>query len=454
MPLTCYATVSDLALCQRCPALFAYKIHMRKKSAWRVGIHGGGEAYGSIFHREISEKFFNAASDSRSPLHKKILSAASGGADSLEECVRENFFAPFVERRAERLSSGQILSMAQAVRVWVRRMAAFLEDCEPVFLKPEGKLQGCYRSEEHEAELIINGRYDAMIFNPGRHEVRLFEFKGFKKSDVVVPLSQSLIYSWLVKKSSGIIPSIEIIYLDEEEPEIFETRVVREMIISGLPGLFGTALDIILLRRIPEMLHDENLCSQCKFTAKCKGDMKKIFSLRRRGVSLLSVAVFLFAATMITAQVFFFTTMSAETASDERDILRARLQLANIVETARNNYLTPKNTESRDITWKKSSTKGESIFSMKRFCESKDYDGSTHLRVYDLNYIYKDEDLEYDEWNDIDAPAKLFPPMEDHYLIRAYKTRTNGKNLMLQVLVTSDGKIKSYEEIWYKKNDE
>lgn len=442
MPLTCYATVSDLALCQRCPALFAYKIHMRKKSAWRVGIHGGGEAYGSIFHREISEKFFNAASDSRSPLHKKILSAASGGADSLEECVRENFFAPFVERRAERLSSGQILSMAQAVRVWVRRMAAFLEDCEPVFLKPEGKLQGCYRSEEHEAELIINGRYDAMIFNPGRHEVRLFEFKGFKKSDVVVPLSQSLIYSWLVKKSSGIIPSIEIIYLDEEEPEIFETRVVREMIISGLPGLFGTALDIILLRRIPEMLHDENLCSQCKFTAKCKGDMKKIFSLRRRGVSLLSVAVFLFAATMITAQVFFFTTMSAETASDERDILRARLQLANIVEEVKGTLASH---SGGSASWEDFDDLAQ---------DERTYGSDTYSKYYDLDYTYVSKDLEYNEWSKIDAPAKLFPPMEDHYLIRAYKERTNGKNLMLQVLVTSDGKIKSYEEIWYKKNDE
>lgn len=442
MPLTCYATVSDLALCQRCPALFAYKIHMRKKSAWRVGIHGGGEAYGSIFHREISEKFFNAASDSRSPLHKKILSAASGGADSLEECVRENFFAPFVEKRSERLSSGQILSMAQAVRVWVRRMAAFLEDCEPVFLKPEGKLQGCYRSEEHEAELIINGRYDAMIFNPGRHEVRLFEFKGFKKSDVVVPLSQSLIYSWLVKKSSGIIPSIEIIYLDEEEPEIFETRVVREMIISGLPGLFGTALDIILLRRIPEMLHDENLCSQCKFTAKCKGDMKKIFSLRRRGVSLLSVAVFLFAATMITAQVFFFTTMSAETASDERDILRARLQLANIVEEVKGTLASH---SGGSASWEDFDDLAQ---------DERTYGSDTYSKYYDLDYTYVSKDLEYNEWSKIDAPAKLFPPMEDHYLIRAYKERTNGKNLMLQVLVTSDGKIKSYEEIWYKKNDE
>ena len=442
MPLTCYATVSDLALCQRCPALFAYKIHMRKKSAWRVGIHGGGEAYGSIFHREISEKFFNAASDSRSPLHKKILSAASGGADSLEECVRENFFAPFVEKRSERLSSGQILSMAQAVRVWVRRMAAFLEDCEPVFLKPEGKLQGCYRSEEHEAELIINGRYDAMIFNPGRHEVRLFEFKGFKKSDVVVPLSQSLIYSWLVKKSSGIIPSIEIIYLDEEEPEIFETRVVREMIISGLPGLFGTALDIILLRRIPEMLHDENLCSQCKFTAKCKGDMKKIFSLRRRGVSLLSVAVFLFAATMITAQVFFFTTMSAETASDERDILRARLQLANIVEEVKGTLASH---SGGSASWEDFDDLAQ---------DERTYGSDTYSKYYDLDYTYVSKDLEYNEWSKIDAPAKLFPPMEDHYLIRAYKERTNGKNLMLQVLVTNGGTIKSYEEIWYKKNDE
>ena len=70
---TCYISVSDLALCQRCPALLAYKIHRNEKSAWHVGINGSGYAYGTIFHENIAQVFFEGASNPNHELHSKIL---------------------------------------------------------------------------------------------------------------------------------------------------------------------------------------------------------------------------------------------------------------------------------------------------------------------------------------------------------------------------------------------
>ena len=52
----CYINVSDAALCQRCPALLAYKIYRGFKDAWKVGINGNGHYYGTLFHKnEIVE---------------------------------------------------------------------------------------------------------------------------------------------------------------------------------------------------------------------------------------------------------------------------------------------------------------------------------------------------------------------------------------------------------------
>lgn len=463
--LECYVSVSDLAICQRCPALFAYKIHMHEKSVWNVGIKSNGEIYGSAFHKEISEKFFNAASDPEDPLYDEIKFAASEGADSLERLVSEKFFLPFIENRSvadcqgKSFTTGQVLAMARAVRVWVRGMLIFFEGSRPVFLKPEGKLQGSFNAND--AELIINGRYDAVIFNPDRGEVRLFEFKGFLKSDITVTLSQSLIYAWLIKKSSGIIPSVEIIYLDENRPEIFDSYTVRDMIISGLPGLFRSALDIILLRRMPEIMQDKNLCASCKFNSTCREDMEKIFvsklKRRRNGASLLSLMVFFFAALVITAQVFFFSNNSAESVREDRDIQSIRMQMASLVEDTKKQLAAGKITPpdlSTSISYKnfygdtKQKEFTDSDFKKRLEATSAD----TSVNIHKLDYTYDDTvDFDISEWNKKarSMDIRIFPPMKDHYLIRVNRKMPAENNFMLQVLVDKDGIVKTYEEIWW-----
>ena len=279
-----YTRVSDVALCQRCPALLAYMLHKGEKSAWRVGIRGNGHAYGSMFHKNIARVFFEAASDRGNPLHFRIASSIPGGSESLGALVRERIFLPFMEESSGRLETGQVMAMARGVDVWVRAMSDFFAgipslmrwpegNMHTVFIQPEQKLQGSYGLPDG-GRLIVTGCYDALMFNPDRAEARIFEFKGYMKSDIAVPLSQSLVYSWLIWKNTGVIPSVEIIYLDSagREPDIFAPETVKAMIRSGLPGLFSSAYGVISRGRFPEILRDEKLCSACKFRMTCRDD--------------------------------------------------------------------------------------------------------------------------------------------------------------------------------------
>ena len=280
-----YANVSGLAICQRCPILFGYKIHMCKKSIWSIGIRGRGHAYGSMFHKYIAKVFFEAASDTHSPLYSDLALAVSQGQTALENFTREKIFIPFLEKHSHEYTSEQIIAAANGVSVWVKAMAEFFAEIpslkhnptrnmSTIFLQPEQKLKAGY-DVQGEGRLIITGRYDALLFNPDKAEARLFEFKGYEKSDLAVPLSQSLMYAWLIKNFSGVVPSVEVIYLDEDakKPDIFDSDNVRGMIDTGLPGLFSAAFHTLTLRNMPRIVKDAALCSQCPFNGgKCDSD--------------------------------------------------------------------------------------------------------------------------------------------------------------------------------------
>ncbi|MBR1486614.1 MAG: PD-(D/E)XK nuclease family protein [Synergistaceae bacterium] len=515
MPIECYINVSDLAICQRCPALFAYKFHRHEKSAWRVGIKGNGENYGSVFHKEISGKFFKAAANPKNSLYDEINFAVSKGADSLEKLVRDKFFIPFIETREKYLTSAQILAMAAAVHTWIQRMLIFFKDSRPVFLKPEEKLQGAYIFQD--TKLIITGRYDALIFNPDKVETRLFEFKGFSKSNITVPLSQSLIYAWLLQKYSGIIPSIEIIYLDEKfskNPEIFDSNLVKKLIISGLPGLFRSALDIILLRRLPEIMQDKNLCDSCKFKNTCKDDMKKIFAqkfsfkTKRRGASLLSLMVFFMAAIVITAQVFFFSNISSKAVKEDRDVQSARIQLQALTDEiikdfiAKNRIVSGKRsdrTRAANLKFDKDVFKnGSNKVNYRTFYGDSENDnnvdsGGARASVEDNLYASGVRDLLYvhtyvasvdvfrldyeldttvaikgkeateaskpnEDWFNIPMHRRIFPAIKEdgytNFLIRVHKQMPAGNRLMLQTLIASGDVSKGNKSIKTKTCEE
>ena len=485
---TVYAIASDLAICQRCPALFGYKIHMHEKNAWQVGIKGKGSYYGSMFHKNIARPFFEAASDSGSPLHAEAVRAVSGGRAALERFIRERIFLPFMEGHSGEYSPEQIMAAAHGVSVWVKAMADFFAEIPSlsrnpagcmsvVFLLPEQKLQARYVFPG-EGELVITGCYDALMFNPDRAEARLFEFKGYAKDDIAVPLSQSLIYAWLIWKYSGIVPSVEIIYLDEEDrkPVVFDSVSVKNMIDSGLPGLFYAAFRTITLRRLPEIMRDKKLCSVCRFSNRCASDWAAKFR-KRVGASLVNVCVFFLAATMITTQVFFFSTTTTETLAEETKAITRRFSMEQKLELA---FTTLKGDEIISNTVEAPIAFSNSIgLIVSGTFVSFDTgarawtDEEQKIYIYNLDYTLKSADYAnyatnntIEAWNRVaKTPHKvIFPPMgAGYFLVRVLAPSQGlGKKLMYQVLVHRESNTDSYipdhyivqpvtfQEVWYE----
>ena len=512
----CYITVSNAALCQKCPALLAYMIHRGEKDAWKVGIRGNGHYYGTLFHKNIAQVFFEAASERASLFHGKIARSISGGAEAIESVIRGNIFMPFLEAHSEECTSGQIMAMSNGITVLSRAMSEFFalipslmrspeENMRTVFIKPEQKLQAYYDCPE--GKLLVAGRYDALLFNPDRAEARLFEFKGYTKSDVTVPLSQSLIYSWLVWKHTGIIPSVEIIYLDDVNrgPEIFEPSSVRDMIFAGLPGLFRAAFGVISLERLPEIVRDKNLCVQCPFRENCADDWRSLAVKKRRGASLLNVMVFMMFAVMIASQVFFFAKWSADSVAEERELMMYRLHLDSIVDEAKSALEIQTGTHEikhKDVLDTKQLKFSDFSNDAVVFDNSKlgsewqqdGYKDTYHVRIYDLDYMFDASDFDENDRNtwigtygnknacykvfaamlplgskalDDEGNVILYPPINKphyvevysrFYLIRAWANLPEsyyGRKLMYQVLVKRDEAdhsnldTLSFQEVWF-----
>lgn len=468
----CYISVSDLAICQRCPALLAQKIHMHQKSAWLVGITGGGHAYGSLFHSNIARVFFEAASRPNSRLHGKIMRSLMGYV-SLESVIRENIFMPFIAKYSGRLTAEQITALAGGVSVWVRAMSDFMrgipslmrnpkENMPMIFALPEQKMQGHYDCEG--GRLNITGRYDALMFNPDNADARLFEFKGCMKSDITVPLSQSLIYAWLVEKLSGIMPSVGIIYLDEKdrEPDVFSSSSVREMAGENLPVLFQSAFDVISRRRLQGKVQDKNLCAVCKFKSTCNKDMSLIFR-NRRGSSLFTVLVFFLMVGILISQIFFYSELSVSSQNDEHKMLELQVRLEGLVDDAigkikAGGVSSQEGIEAAYASYSWLGQKMSSKDNYKSFYDAtlswtKTQNGAT-VNIHGLNYALLHE-RNYitgsrGGWEKIPMHERLFPPMRDHYLIRAYTPVHGGSaDLMYQVLTNNNGDILSWQEVWY-----
>lgn len=481
---TFYSTVSDIAVCQRCPALFGYKIHMKIKDAWLEGIKGKGYFYGSMFHRHIAQVFFEAASDSCNCLHAKLVRAISEGEGELEEFIRENIFMPFIEKFSERYTAGQLMAAASGVKVWVKAMWDFFseipslmknpaQNMSTIFLQPEQKLQAYY-DFPNEGRLVITGCYDALMFNPDKAEARLFEFKGYSKSDAAVPLSQSLMYAWLIEKFSGIIPSVEIIYLDEDErqPDIFDPASVRSMIISGLPGLFYAAFNTITLRRLPKIMKDKDSCGRCRFRNQCDADWDAKFR-RRTGASLINVMVFMLAAVIIMTQTFFFANLSHETSAVQAENINRRFKFDYALSTAINIISSDSfafNATSPEITYANSKDFNAGFNKTRLHSYSSDISGDIAMDIFDMFYNLKSFDVDSvrlyrDSLTWRTEPNKIFPAIipeagdnNRFFMVRIYDTGSNKSNkLMYQAVIRRNpsvlgaqrAKVLSFKEVWY-----
>lgn len=287
-------SATDLALCQRCPRLLAYK-DAGRRNAWRVGIEGSGKRYGSLFHKHVAEAFFSDMGETAAPgreAMRLLLSGTSKGlSEGLSDLIRTRYFNPFLAEHGSRLNADCVMAMADGTAFWVRDLAGILEAIPSLRKDPErglgrvfagaGRTLRALYSTEDGTMLKVSGRCDALIFNPDSGTACLFEFKGYRPTDPTAALSQSLIYAWLVESATGVLPSVRLIYLEGGGPFAFPKEDVASML-RGLPPLFESARSVLLRRKPLPAPASESLCSRCPWDGECNKEWgARDFSLSR-----------------------------------------------------------------------------------------------------------------------------------------------------------------------------
>ncbi|MDR1379413.1 MAG: PD-(D/E)XK nuclease family protein [Synergistaceae bacterium] len=280
------ATATELHLCQRCPRLLAY-LKNGRQNAWAVGIRGSNISYGKLFHKAITGAFHASAASPDSPQRAALAEVFQDASsdlnlkERLEKMVRTYYFNPFLANNSAKLLDKQIMALAKATDLWVGYLANFLS-CIPslfaspekcmgkVFHQPEKTLYATYLYPDGQT-LLVSGRYDGLLFNPDATETVLFEFKCFESSDVTVELSQTLVYAWLVFVATSIVPSIKLIYLEDEAPIDVVASDVKTMM-NNLPPLFRVTRQVLEKRLPLPVAADSFLCRDCPYDAQCDKD--------------------------------------------------------------------------------------------------------------------------------------------------------------------------------------
>ena len=231
----------------------------------------------------------------------------------------------------------------------------------------------------------------------------------------------------------------------------------------------------------------------------------KFLMIKRRGVSLLNVMVFMVFAVMLTAQVFFFAKNAADDVADEREMMMYRMNLDSLVDDAKvelrdDSSITHKETleeETVDYTnfyektkmWTtpKTVTTGGITYNLMIHDLSYKYNYSASFNRTDwenqigkngesmykkvfaaMPFIPKKEIKTDDEGKPItDAEGKpgyeytdnvVYNSQYRYYLIRAWVQLPEnfyGRTLMYQVLVRrkedshTDLKVRSFQEVWF-----
>ena len=224
----------------------------------------------------------------------------------------------------------------------------------------------------------------------------------------------------------------------------------------------------------------------------------KFLMVKRRGVSLLNVMVFMVFAVMLTAQVFFFAKNAVDEVADEREMMMYRMNLDSLLEEGKAALRLPSNDrdgikhyngeeptltfetkEGEDKTFEqfdeytkaKKSNNKDKDWELPTMSDWKNkYDDTYDIRIYDLDYIlnYSGHFPGSSEWQKTTGEnmykkvfAAMNPPVVSddatyitkdgkkvpdikkrrYYLIRAWAQLPEnfyGRKLMYQVLVRRD----------------
>ena len=188
----------------------------------------------------------------------------------------------------------------------------------------------------------------------------------------------------------------------------------------------------------------------------------------------MNVCVFFLAATMITAQVFFFSTTTTETLAEETKAVARRFSMDRKLELAFSvlksddisNRITSTPVEPKIAFASDVGIAGSGTLNAFAVYTSVWSDDEQQIYIYNLNYTL--EELNYtgstnvaDRWDNVaKTPHKvIFPPMgADRFLARVLSPGQGlGKKLMYQVVVSRDSSITPYkitpltfQEVWYE----
>ena len=190
-------------------------------------------------------------------------------------------------------------------------------------------------------------------------------------------------------------------------------------------------------------------------------------SFKRPGASLVNVCVFFLAATMITAQVFFFSTTTTETLAEEAKSVERRFSMEQKLKLAfkalQSSSIVSDPVSTEVAFSNKVGITGTVLVSFDKAARVWTNDADK-IYIYNLNYTlqslnYAGHEQVADNWDKVPIPQRIFPPMEANYfLVRVLSPGQGlGKKLMYQVLVQRDTSTSPYtikpltfQEVWYE----
>lgn len=292
------ASVSDIHLCHRCPRLLAYRLG-GSKNAWKVGLPGTGEMPGAFFHDRIAAPFYKtvASGGSNTKIFRELVATLNKttGEDRQKHLLaflEKYFFIPTINKHAKRFQAVRIISLGRGLEVWNRFLADFFNRFDPSKEKENWKsllnklvhdpetIIGVKCKVDEKTVLRVTGRYDALMLNPDKGEAIIVEFKGRKAGAPDEDFLQVALYAWIFKQKTGISPVACVIYLEEDDPEVFYGANVLAGVDAYLPGLLRRVASVITAvpqkgRKILPSPSSLDICHQCPFDQICDSDWGK-----------------------------------------------------------------------------------------------------------------------------------------------------------------------------------
>ncbi|HOL42149.1 MAG TPA: PD-(D/E)XK nuclease family protein, partial [Methanospirillum sp.] len=277
-------TVSDLHLCQHCPRLFAYAKLKRRKIPPFIGHLGTGKLPGRLFHTfaHTVQNDICARGIIQADIFLKFNQEKEAFSSVFHRFVKEQYLIPFLEEYANTLPYERIEAFASACEQWIGYLNDFITPNLSEIPDWLTLLQKIVHSSEYlmkspysfpDAEMMqISGRPDAILFDPKTKEAVVVEYKARKESDPLQDLAQTSLYSWLVHTSIGILPRVDILYLEEKQPLVRYFVPAIQDIIENHPSLFQLARDILHGKRPVPQCTSPALCQICPYAHTCDGD--------------------------------------------------------------------------------------------------------------------------------------------------------------------------------------